>query len=36
VIVRLRESIHDGAAVIHKIDVVQPTLEDVFIALLEG
>jgi ABC-2 type transport system ATP-binding protein len=36
VIVRLRESIHGGAAVIHKIEVVQPTLEDVFIALLEG
>jgi ABC-2 type transport system ATP-binding protein len=35
VISRLRESIQDGAAVIHKIEVVQPSLEDVFIALLE-
>jgi ABC-2 type transport system ATP-binding protein len=36
VISRLRESVEDGPAVIHKIEVVQPSLEDVFIALLEA
>lgn len=36
VISKLKKSVHGGAAVIHKIQVVPPSLEDVFIALLEG
>jgi len=36
VISRLRESVHGGPAVIHKMEIVQPSLEDVFIALLEA
>jgi ABC-2 type transport system ATP-binding protein len=36
VISRMEASILSGGAVIHKIEVVQPSLEDVFIALLES
>jgi ABC-2 type transport system ATP-binding protein len=36
VISRLMKSVHGGEAVIHKIEVVNPQLEDVFIALLES
>jgi ABC-2 type transport system ATP-binding protein len=36
VISRLSNPSHDSEAVIHKIEVVNPSLEDVFIALLEG
>ena len=36
VISRLQQKILNGDAIIHKMEVVDPSLEDVFIALLEG